>query len=309
MPVSEKTRKTTRKTGAAGSDSKPGYTPCEECGAPMDEHQRYCVSCAARRKDTGGPAVQYFASSSRRVRRASTGQAPAASGARAAAVIFLILLPIAVAVGVLVGRGGEDDKSDELLAAIEGIDAGAGAGTLASATDDQLASDFSLDQGFTVVVKTLPIEGTDQAAADAAKAEATKSGATDVGLINPRDFTVTPDQGAGNYVLYSGEFKTKAEATKALGKLKGKFKDAEVVAVKRAADDGAGKVVAQTDYGTVHQVEGFVPTEEKVQQDAQVVEDISNKIGDDFVGSQKNLPDVIVVGGNGGGSGPKGPDN
>jgi hypothetical protein len=290
---------------------KAGYAACEECGAPMDDHQRYCINCAARRKDTGGPAVQYFAGSSRRVRRASGAASAQASGGRAAAVIFLILLPIAVAVGVLVGKGGKDDNSDELLAAIQGINSGTGTGTLASAsTDDQLASDFTLDEGFTVVVKTLPIEGTDQAAADAAKAEATKSGAADVGIINPRDFTLTPDQGAGNYVVYSGEFKTKAEATKALGKLKSKFKDAEVVAVKRAADPGAGKVVAQTDYGTVHQVEGFTPSAEKIQQDAQTVDDISKKIGDDFVGAQKDLPDVIVVGGSGGGgSGPSGPDN
>ena len=30
-----------------------GYEPCEECGAPLDPQQRYCVNCAARREAFG----------------------------------------------------------------------------------------------------------------------------------------------------------------------------------------------------------------------------------------------------------------
>ena len=68
-------------------------------------------------------------------------------------------------------------------------------------------------------------------------------------------------------------------------------------------------MLAETAYGPVSQVEGFEATEEKEAADAPIVDDISKKIGDDFVGAQKNLPDVIVVGGDGGGSAPSGPDN
>src|SRR5437764_3037238 len=93
----------------AGNGSGP-YASCEECGAPLDGKQRYCVSCGARRRDKGGPAVQYFANAGKR--RRGTGRASGPSGARAAAVLFFVVLPIAVAIGVLVGKGnGNDNKS------------------------------------------------------------------------------------------------------------------------------------------------------------------------------------------------------
>ncbi len=51
--------------------------------------------------------MQYFAGAARSKRRGAAGPlAEQAPGGRAAAVIFFVLLPIAVAVGVLVGRGG-----------------------------------------------------------------------------------------------------------------------------------------------------------------------------------------------------------
>ena len=284
--------------------TNPALASCEECGAPMDDKQRYCISCGSRRKDTGGPAVQYFAGAARSKRRGAAARRPGAqsTGGRAAAVIFFVLLPIAVAVGVLVGRGGGEDNS-ELIAAIEaaGAGGGTGGGTLASQGAGTIASTYTLDKGYTVMLKTLPASGTDQAAVDAEIGEAEGQGAADVGIINPADFTTKPDQG-GDYILYSGEFKSEAEADKALGKLRAKFKDAVVIEVSRAAASGSGgKVLAQTPYGSVSQVEGFEATPEKVASDAKVVEDIANKIGDDFVGAQKNLPDVIVVGGDGGG--------
>ena len=93
-------------------------------------------------------------------------------------------------------------------------------------------------KGYTVELKTLPTDGTDQAAVDSAKQDATSQGATDVGIINTSEFTVTPAPPGGAYVLYSGQFKSKAEATKALGKLKAKFKDAQVVSVKKNSERG-----------------------------------------------------------------------
>jgi hypothetical protein len=316
MPDTTKKQTPTKATSPAPETEKKAaeLSSCEECGAPMDAKQRYCISCGNRRKDAGSPTVQYFAASARSKRRAGTGAGGRAagrpSGARAAAVIFFVLLPIAVAVGVLVGRGGSENN-DDLIAAIEAAGAGGGTagGTLAADTSATIASTYTLDKGFTVMLKTLPATGTDQAAVDAETKEAEGGGASDVGIINPADFTTKPDQ-AGEYILYSGEFKTKAEADKALAKLKPKFKDAIVLEVTRAAaNSSGGKVLAQTEFGSVSQVEGFEATPEKEAADAQVVDDIAKKIGDDFVGAQKDLPDVIVVGGNGGGSAPTGPDN
>ncbi|MBS1843911.1 MAG: hypothetical protein JST53_05765 [Actinobacteria bacterium] len=94
-----------------------GIEPCEECGAPMDPQQRYCVECAARRGNGSNPASRYFAAMSKKSRRPLTkGQAkPAGGGSRAAAVGFFALLPIAVALGVVVGRSGSGDSNEEAL--------------------------------------------------------------------------------------------------------------------------------------------------------------------------------------------------
>lgn len=112
------------------------FEPCEECGAPMDPQQRYCVNCAARRGNGANPASRYFAAMSKRSRRPLTGP-PAKPNAtsRAAAVAFFALLPLAVALGVMVGRGsgGDDGSSDALLQALKERPT-ATAGTTAGAT-------------------------------------------------------------------------------------------------------------------------------------------------------------------------------
>jgi hypothetical protein len=91
------------------------YEPCEECGAPLDPQQRYCVNCAARRGNGANPASRYFAAMSKKARRPMT-RPPAKSGpgSRAAAVAFFALLPVAVGLGVVVGRsdsGGSDNEA------------------------------------------------------------------------------------------------------------------------------------------------------------------------------------------------------
>jgi len=92
------------------------YEPCEECGAPLDPQQRYCVNCAARRGNGANPASRYFAAMSKKARRPLVGPpAKAGSGSRAAAVGFFALLPIAVALGVVVGRSGSGEGDNEAL--------------------------------------------------------------------------------------------------------------------------------------------------------------------------------------------------
>ncbi len=94
-----------------------GYEPCEECGAPLDPQQRYCVNCAARRGNGSNPSSRYFAAMSKKARRPLTkGQAARPSNnSRAAAVGFFALLPIAVALGVVVGRSGSDNSNEDAL--------------------------------------------------------------------------------------------------------------------------------------------------------------------------------------------------
>jgi hypothetical protein len=92
------------------------YEPCEECGAPLDPQQRYCVNCAARRGNGANPSSRYFAAMSKKARRPLTRPpAKAGTGSRAAAVGFFALLPIAVALGVVVGRSDSGNSDNEAL--------------------------------------------------------------------------------------------------------------------------------------------------------------------------------------------------
>lgn len=95
------------------------YEPCEECGAPLDPQQRYCVQCAARRGNGANPASRYFAAMSKRARRpVARPPAEVSGGSRAAAVGFFALLPIAVAIGVVVGKAGSGEDNGALMQAL-----------------------------------------------------------------------------------------------------------------------------------------------------------------------------------------------
>jgi hypothetical protein len=193
-----------------------GYEACEECGAPLDPQQRYCINCAARRGNGANPASRYFAAMSKRARRPLTRPpAKAGSGSRAAAVGFFALLPIAVALGVVVGRGDSGGSDNEALLR-------------------------ALRQQETAAAST----GTPAAPVASASPKAKK----------------------------------KAKAAK-------------------SAEKGGGKVVAKTENGTVHQVTGFTPTQQKTEEDTQLVEENPEQTGENYIKAQQNLPDVIVVGG------------
>jgi hypothetical protein len=121
------------------TETKPippaGHEPCEECGAPMDPQQRYCINCAARRGNGANPSSRYFAAMTAKARKPLVGQKKdkSAPTSRAAAVGFFALLPIAVALGVIVGRGGSDGSdSDALLQALRAQEATAATSTGAS---------------------------------------------------------------------------------------------------------------------------------------------------------------------------------
>jgi hypothetical protein len=119
-------------------NSQQTYEPCEECGAPMDPQQRYCVNCAARRGNGANPSSRYFAAMSKRARRPMVRPPAKAQGGRAAAVGFFALLPIAVAIGVVVGRadsgGGDEGALLEALRQQNATAARSGPTTAAAAT-------------------------------------------------------------------------------------------------------------------------------------------------------------------------------
>jgi hypothetical protein len=197
-----------------------GHEPCEECGAAMDPQQRYCVNCAARRGNGANPSSRYFAAMSAKARKPLVGpkkeKAPASS--RAAAVGFFALLPIAVALGVIVGRGDSGGSDNEAL--IQALRAQEGAAT-------------------------------------------------------------TTASGAGST--------SNADKSKAKNKAK----------ADKSSAKGEGKVT-KTDNGDVHEVANFKASKEKEETDTKLVEENPEQVGDDYIKAQQNLPDVIVVGGDGG---------
>ena len=96
------------------------YQPCDSCGSPMDERQRYCLACGTRRKHANDPAARFLSSATRR-RRNPPAAAGASTGGRRSAPLgvaaAVAAVPIALGAGVLIGRssGGGDGK---LIAAL-----------------------------------------------------------------------------------------------------------------------------------------------------------------------------------------------
>ena len=259
MPASEE---------AASSAGK--FLLCEQCQAPVDRDQRYCVRCGARQSHARNPATSYFASAARSRRTGAPRQRPEGFLRGPAFALFLVLLPLGVGIGVLVGRSGSSNNNDKLIAALQKqqpvvasapATGAAATATPSAASSGNLASDFTLQRGFAIKLSALPIQGSDQAAVSRAEQEARAKGASQVGLINPKDFKITPAQSAASYVIYSGQFRTRAQAASALAKLKGRFPGAEVIALAPVSS-AAAPVIAHTAYGTVHRIAGSRPWHE-----------------------------------------------
>ncbi len=201
------------------------HEPCEECGAPMDPQQRYCVNCAARRGNGANPSSRYFAAMSKRARPPLVRQtAKPSTTSRAAVVGFFALLPIAVVIGVAIGRSGSNEGDNEALL---------------KALQERQATAASTAAG--------PAAATTAATPKAAK------------------------------------------------------KNAKAAKAKAKPEE---KVVAHTENGDVHEVTNFHASEKKEAEDTHLVEENPEQTGENYIKAQQNLPDVIVVGGEGGGSAP-----
>jgi hypothetical protein len=294
----------------ADQDPQPSpHQPCDTCGAPLDEPQRYCLACGTRRKHTDDPAARFLAAATRRRRIAPAVPRAAGAGRRSAPLAIaaaVAAIPVALGVGVLIGRssGGGDGK---LIAALRAEKApviqysGSGpatGGTAAAAAAAPKAtvpvSTFALSKGYAVELGTLP-SGTSAASAKSAlKADKTK-GASGAALLSQSTYTVTPSPPSGAYVLYAGSYSTRTAAEKALGRFKHHFPGAKVIEIQSAANasTGGGKVLNKTVYGTAHQVTGFKPTAQSLKQGAQVAQQDSHDTGKAASGA--GLPDVVSV--------------
>jgi hypothetical protein len=276
------------------------YEQCDQCSAPLDQTQRYCVVCGTHRRHVRDPAARYLSSATSRSR--GGGSRPRSAqrkrGATLGTALVVGVIPLAIGLGVLVGRASTGDDS-KLIAALRAqraqvVTGGSGAAAATTASTETLSSTFPLQKGFAVELQTLPASGTTRASVSSAEAAAKGKGAKDVGLIVQTQYKVTPAPPSGAYVIYAGAFKTQAAATSELSKLKHKFAGAKVIQVQSVAA-GAGKVLAKTQYGTAHQVTGFHATQAQVAQGGQIVKKIQSTYNKSYVQSQRGLPDQISV--------------
>jgi len=287
------------------------YEHCEQCDAPVDHAQRYCVVCGTRRRHVHDPAARYMSKVAGR-NRAAPGQRPATKRSRTSSGLgvaaLLAMVPLAVGLGVLVGRASTNgdakliaalraQKPQVITTSVAGAAPATSSAPAASATTVvNLTSTFPLQSGYSVQLQTLPAH-TSQAAVTTAEHAAAAKGAAHPGLIVQRDFRVTPSPPAGDYVIYAGAYHSKAEAEHALSALHKKFPAAKVIQVQAAGTSAAPttKVLAKTQYGSAHQVAGYQPSQQQVAVGGQIVQKIQQAAGKGYVNSQRGLPDAISV--------------
>jgi hypothetical protein len=246
-------------------------TNCPGCNAPLADDQRYCLECGARRNGARLPFVRRPTEAAqppaRPPDRSVDGVTPAIAAVGVAiAVLFL-------GVGVLIGRAGSDDAqlagSKPTVVRVGGS-APTAAGTEQQASNTTVKSDWPAGkEGWTVQLQELPKD--DAAKVAAAKEAAEEKGAPDVGLLDTDQFEALPP---GNYIVYSGQFDSKAKAGAALSKLKKDFPDAKVLHVGGSAPAISGA---------------------KAEQDKQAVQQLEGLSGSDYAKQSRKLPDTLAL--------------
>jgi hypothetical protein len=291
----------TQPTTAVPAPEQAPHEECGQCGAPVDPKQRYCVVCGFHRRQVTDPVSRYMMRATAQGRSGSIqrSQRPRRTSSLGAAVLIAIV-PLAVGLGVLVGNSSSNGDS-KLIAALrsqhpEVITTG-GSGASAGATSASLTSDFPLQNGYAVELQTIHTAGATNSTVTGAEHAAEAKGATKVGMILQSAFNVTPAPPSGTLVIYSGAYKAKGDAVKALAKLSKAFPNAKVIHVQAATGGASGgsKVLTHTQYGTAHQIVGFHATKADLQQGAQVVKKIQQDQGKNYVGAQRGLPDQISI--------------
>jgi hypothetical protein len=246
---------------------------CPGCDAPLADDQRYCLECGTRRNGARLPFNEIAA------RPAQAAAPPPAAadrplqavtpGTAAAGVALAVLF---LGVGVLIGRAGSNDA--QLAAKPTVVRVAGGAPTAAGTTKDASATTVKSDwpsgkEGWTVQLQELPKDDASKVAA--AKVAAKDRGAPDVGLLDTDQFESLPP---GNYIVYSGQFDSKAKASAALKKLKKDFPKAKVIHV-----GGSAPVINSA----------------KAKADKQAIQELDSLSGSDYAKKARKLPDTLAL--------------
>jgi hypothetical protein len=132
----------------SGLQASAAYEQCERCAAPVERAQRYCVECGAHRRHVPDPTARYLATGAARARTVSAAVRRPGRGRQRShglgVALALAVIPLAVGLGVLVGRAATSGDST-LMAALraqkpEVITTAAGAGTAATPAATSLTS-------------------------------------------------------------------------------------------------------------------------------------------------------------------------
>jgi hypothetical protein len=197
-------------------------------------------------------------------------------------------LGIMLAIGVLIGKGGSGGSSPAPVVQVgSGGTQTSGSGSSLPTSNGSFKSDWpSGKEGYTVEIGSLDKQGTTPDQVETAKSDATSKGAPDVGALDSDEFGSLPP---GSYVIYSGVYDTKADATKALKPLKSKFPDAKVIQV--SAKGGGGTTVSSKETGGL--TSGKAPEGATVQASKSDLQQLNNLSGQDYVDQSRKLPDNI----------------
>jgi len=113
VSVSEITSRTITDSTGTALEEADTFLRCDQCHAPVDSHQRYCVICGAHRRDVPDPAARYLNQASARA-RAAVRVAQARANGRSAkrrvvgfgTAALIALIPAAGIAGYAIGDSG-----------------------------------------------------------------------------------------------------------------------------------------------------------------------------------------------------------
>jgi hypothetical protein len=283
---------------ASPSSAVGALESCAACGAPLADDQRYCLECGQRRTPMssvllGGPPSGLGTEPALGA-NTSPATSPAGAGGEGHGNTVTVLagvgvLLLAMGVGVLIGRAGGSRPAAAPAQVISVASPAAGATAPAATTASFTDNWPSGTNGYTVQLQTLPQTGTLIAAVEAAKTAATGKGAKGVGALKSEDFSSLK---AGNYVIYAGVYKKKADAAHALKGLKKAFPSASVIAVSSASSSSEGSGSSAEGAGAGANLNHPAPPS--------VLKTLKTgggkNSGQSYAEKSKNLPNVIETG-------------
>lgn len=172
-------------TNVPGQSEGKVYGPpgeaCPSCGTPLNQDQRYCLSCGVRREGMEPTFIRILAEPAKPVPGPPTpAQQPASPSSGASksplpALATICCLLLALGIGVVIGKSGGSDSSTAKPQVVSLGAAGAAAGTETTAGD---AASSGKD-------KSSEDPG---AAASASASKATNSSIANLEKLSPKDY-------------------------------------------------------------------------------------------------------------------------